>query len=996
MSAELPRLNPFPAQATTAIEEGPFAESYQRWAGGTPTLDLQQVRRLSLLASRFRRSHELGGVSSGQVAYVYGAHGAGKTHAIRVAVGQIATHPGEAKVLPLYVKLDGPNFVQAYRRLMAQLSLSDLTELALRFLGSLSAVADPSPGTAAIQDDLRRDPAVLLQMFDDHLLERGLLLEAQAERMRDAVRDEKNFQRALTYLLEPDLKDAAYDWLLGRQVSEPELRRVGISRHLDTPDQCRYGLQLLTLVCAQAGRPLVLILDQAEKLLLDSQEDVVPEGAGMLHSLVEAIPDLRGMLIVASNDRAWEMLPQDLRQRFGANEIACSTLQPDEARDLIGRYVVASFGTQMPPSYRAPWPFSDDAMRKLLRNSGGIPRSLLQLAFQSFDALDADAKEIEASDVPDDLTVLDREGVDRAIRRVLRRIGPITRDPELGFHYTVDTRHGERLLIRLSEAMFYTDETERAEEDVAVRLTMPPIRTDRTGGPAVPAGIQPRHVLIVIGYASTEVLRLLRDVYDEVLVYRDGESLARALAALIGGVQQHGTRRDGPVDFPRLYGELADLGLDRSRDAGALRRSIHGANRRQVDSQIERRFDELALRWPDERRRLVDRIEAVRARREREELAEIHEVYLTHRRRDWFVGSLTLLSTTAAVILALAVGEALPNNLLYLVAAFAFAFAFLVLVQGHRSTTVRASAPASRAELDRIGADRVRDRGPALIRAPLQLLRWLLLEPFWSDLESADPYRRYGFVLTWAHRRYGFVLTRPRKVNRRMLRSALVDERVAVVRRAVMNALGQLTEQSQPASEGDEMESSSPSTVSHGLAATDPADVELPYQIQHQRIDVWANIARRPPAQRLLIALANLDRQWVGRPEQRADEDETTPAAGGPGQPAYPGVVGQVDRNVRGETDPAILFVLDVARGRGAAGELYKSGLTRHPDLLLDALAEVSESSIRQAADLLSPFRPPGLGWHDQLLLATEIERLYLFVEQLLFFRDGGVDRGTA
>ncbi|MFC4018423.1 hypothetical protein ACFOW4_10780 [Micromonospora sp. GCM10011542] len=983
MIAELPRLNPFPAQATTAIEEGPFAESYQRWAGATPTVALQQVRRLSLLVSRFRRSHELGGVSSGQVAYVYGAHGAGKTHAIRAAVGQIATHPGNTQVLPLYVKLDGPDFVQAYRRLMAQLSLSDLTGLALRFLGSLSAVADPSPATADIQDDLRRDPAALLQMFDEHLLERGLLLEAQADRMRDAVRDEKNFQRALTYLLEPALQEAAYDWLLGRQVSEPELRRVGISRQLDTPDQCRYGLQLLTLICERAGRPLVLILDQGEKLLLDAQERVIPEGAGLLHSLVEAVPDLRGMLIVASNDRAWDALPQDLRQRFGANDIVCSTLQPDEARDLVGRYVVASFGAQVPPDYQAPWPFIDAAMRKLLRNSGGNPRILLQLAFQSFDALDTDAKEIDESAVPDNVAVLDREDVDRAIRRVLRRLGPISGEPELGFHYIVDTPHDGRLLIRLSEAMFYTDETERAEEDVAVRLTMPRSVADRTGRLAPPVGIQPRHVLIVIGYASTEVLHLLRDVYDEVLVYRDADSIARALTALIEGAERHGTRRYEQVDFPKLYGELADLGLDRSRDADALRQAILGANRRQVDSQIERRFDELALRWPDERRRLTDRIEAVRARREREELTEIHKVYLTHRQRVWFLASLALLLSTGAAIITLAVSGSLPANLLYLVAMFALALAFLVLVHGNRTRTARAGEPASRAELDRIAAERVRHRGPALWRAPLQLILEVRQLPPWTDLDSRDPYRRYGFVLT-----------RIRADHRRALRSALVVERVAVVRRAMMNALGQMTEQSQHDADLVDVEPSPLPAVPHDAA--DPADVQLPYRIQHQRADAWSKIARRPPAERLLIALANLDRRWVGRSENTADENATTSAAEGPGRLAYPGVVGQVERNVRGETDPAILFVLDAAKGRGAVGELYDTGLTRHPDLLLDALAEVSEGGIRRAAHLLSPFTPEGLGWHDQLRLATEIERLYLFVEQLLFFRDGGVDRGAA
>ncbi|MBQ0905271.1 hypothetical protein [Micromonospora sp. U21] len=55
------------------------------------------------------------------------------------------------------------------------------------------------------------------------------------------------------------------------------------------------------------------------------------------------------------------------------------------------------------------------------------------------------------------------------------------------------------------------------------------------------------------------------------------------------------------------------------------------------------------------------------------------------------------------------------------------------------------------------------------------------------------------------------------------------------------------------------------SIVPHGPTAADPADVEFPYRIQHQRIDAWSKIARRPPAEWLLIALANLDRPWVGR-----------------------------------------------------------------------------------------------------------------------------------
>jgi hypothetical protein len=163
-------------------------------------------------------------------------------------------------------------------------------------------------------------------------------------------------------------------------------------------------------------------------------------------------------------------------------------------------------------------------------------------------------------------------------------------------------------------------------------------------------------------------------------------------------------------------------------------------------------------------------------------------------------------------------------------------------------------------------------------------------------------------------------------------------------------------------------------------------DGEFPYQLQHRRIDAWPELAGLPPAHRLLGALTNLDQDWVRRQEHRADNDPTAPTP--------PGVVaGVIDPDVPGEPDHAVLFLLGAVTGRGAVGELYASGLTRHADLLLDALAEVSEGDLRRAARLLSPFTPDGLGRYDHLRLATEIERLYLFVELMLFFRDGGVDR---
>src|SRR5262249_25154087 len=135
---KFPALNPFPAQATTAIEEGSFLDSYRQWAKRTPTLQLNAVLRTTAFVARFEGSPKVAGRRQGKAVFVHGEHGSGKTHAIRAAVGQVATENAASTLLPLYVKLSSPDFVHAYRLLMGQMSLSEMTDIALKFLGSLS------------------------------------------------------------------------------------------------------------------------------------------------------------------------------------------------------------------------------------------------------------------------------------------------------------------------------------------------------------------------------------------------------------------------------------------------------------------------------------------------------------------------------------------------------------------------------------------------------------------------------------------------------------------------------------------------------------------------------------------------------------------------------------------------------------------------------------------------------------------------------------------
>ncbi|MFF0177326.1 myosin/kinesin family protein [Micromonospora profundi] len=957
-ATDLPPLNPFPVQATTSIEEGSFVRSYLSWADTTPTLTVESVRRLTVLAQRFRNSTDDQGRATGQAVFVYGPHGAGKTHAIRAAIGLATTEVDQPTLLPLYVKLSSPNVVNAYRRLMSQLSIADLTRLALRFLGSLTAAAGPSL-SGPLEERLREDPAALLTMFNDHVVERGLLLQAQADRLRAVVTGELDFQRALTYLLEPDLKDAAYGWLQGRTISDQALRQLGLSGHLDTPDQCRYGLQLLTLICARAGQPLVLILDQAEKFLAKPDGQMITDSIGFLHSLVEAVPDLGGMLVVAANDVTWATLPTDLRQRFGTNDIFCAPAQPGQAFELLGLYILAAFPAGPPQGYRAPRPFTEPAVHKLLRNSGGNLRSLLQLAWQSFDGLTSGEQQIDVAHVPDEEIRYDRSAVDASVRRALWHLGQPGRDPREGFQYAVSVGGNSRLLIRIREAMFYLDETDRAEEDIRVRAEV----IDDGGAPVLD-----RHVLIVIGYASSEVLHLLGQVYDDVLVYRDDASLGRQLAILAGQVGLSRTVST-PDDYLRAQDRLAQMGWSRNQAAGELGGNVADVAQRDAAERAVRRYEDLRERWSDERERLTAAISAARRERLEADLDEWYRVTTAYRRRrllrtSVFVAVLPLLFVLGVVGVGLG-GYAVAISLLE-VASIGAAAVVITLVASIGALRLESPRPASLSEVDRIVRDRFRQRSQ-----PVGVLRAAVLgsaSPQYlagtpADLRSPDPYRRYACLLLGLRRETSLQLSQ-----------ALRTERVNIIRRALAGRLGAF------------MSEQHSDSLSGTLADTDPAD--LPYLMERFRSPQWSEVVALPASMRVLAAIGA---RYGGRGQQAGRSAGLRRAEQEALRERDTATLTSRPRPSRGapedDFDPAVRLVLATALGGGALSDAYTNGLTL--DRLLRALDATNDHDLHRAASLLSPFH--GLGANDHLALVDEVERLYVFVAQLLFFVEGGI-----
>jgi hypothetical protein len=803
VTAPTSRPNPFRAQATTSVEEGSFLESYVAWSMDTPTLDLTPVRRVAELTERFCASFtDEADPPEGQVAFVHGAHGAGKTHAVRAAVGRVAA--GTGSLLPLYVKLESQTFVEAYRRLMGQLTLPQLRSLVLRFLGSLTP-AGPGRRPSAGHDpwdepeptDLRDQPERILRLFDEHFLERGLVLEAQAEQMTAAVGEEQSFPRALTYLLVQELQQAAYDWLRGAEVDTTHLRRLGIPEPIRDPRHCRYGLQLLALIGARAGQPVVFILDQCEKFVLDTGQTLIPDNVGLLHSLVEGLPRENGMLVVCGNDEAWAGLPADLRQRFGGNDVVCPQLVPAEATDLLALYVRCALGEDLPARRRPPWPFTEGAVLTLLRLSGGNIRALLQVAGRAFESWHADAGPVAVDEAeilraaPDVVDALDPATVVHSLVRELRRLGVVRTDPAPGFHLAIDPPGRLPLVIRVSDAIFTGDEARRAQEDAQARI-----------GQLATGAV---FVLVIIGYASRDVLRLLGRAYDEVLVYDNAEAAAGRIRRLL--VDEAPARSGLDPEIVRVAELLERLRLTRAEDLAALRSELEELTSRREDERARQRFEELAGRWSVARQRLLEQIADARGRRLRGELAELSRLRAERESTRWLLGATGITAAGLALAAVSLFATGIPMWTLGVFAGLVAVAGGAVAVARWRSR--RAAAPGSLAEVDALGRRYLGRR---------------------DLLASTDPYRRYAFTLGRADPADVPAVVRAIKVERAaLLRRALADQLGRLPGRVVAEPLAELAE--------------------HRLA-------ELPYLLQYGHRPPLGD-ARLPPEHRLLLALTD-------------------------------------------------------------------------------------------------------------------------------------------
>ena len=248
---------------------------------GVPTASREPMRRLTSLGARYLRDDPADRV--GRAVALRGEHGVGKTHALLFALAEL-TSPEAAEADParskpplaLYVRADGPDPVMLYGKLMSQFGPGDLRELAREAFAGYAAEAFSDTRAAAradaerVLDELRSSPELALAAVEGKQLSLTAVINRQEAALEGIQKRLGWFDRAVRGLLEPALADLAHRWFSGDELDDRQLASLGVPANIRSPDDTRVAVHVLAALARAARRPLVLVLDQAESLLVGS------------------------------------------------------------------------------------------------------------------------------------------------------------------------------------------------------------------------------------------------------------------------------------------------------------------------------------------------------------------------------------------------------------------------------------------------------------------------------------------------------------------------------------------------------------------------------------------------------------------------------------------------------------------------------------------------------------------------------------------------------
>lgn len=304
---------------------------------------------------------------------VQGPAGAGKTHLF----GRLRHKLGPKAVFVYLRPLVGTEMTPRY--ILGQI----VQQLGYQTLGGEGALTQLDALVGSSLAHLEGAAPDFPSIFLDDV--RALEPEARVEKLAWAVErllerhqeiDETYVARLLEApFMKPAQQRAALAWLAGRELEEPQMKRLGVTAGL--PEERVVGaLQTLGLFAAP-GAPIVLVFDQLENLI--DAEGTGARVRAYANLVAELFDSTRGFVLVQmALDSEWArairpVLSEAQRTRLGAREMLIALPSPLELRGLVQRWTDQIADRPEP----FPWPFVEARVDAWSRTPGMTPRMLM-------------------------------------------------------------------------------------------------------------------------------------------------------------------------------------------------------------------------------------------------------------------------------------------------------------------------------------------------------------------------------------------------------------------------------------------------------------------------------------------------------------------------------------------------------------------------------------------------------------------------------------------
>lgn len=383
-----PSRQPFPRTQVVSLEGISFVDILPR-TERLCTLETRPFSQAKKQLDSYLGAYEgnLRRIGEGTALGIKGSYGSGKTHLVRYLM-QAARLSGQNPV-QVYIKVESNDDLWAvYRRIIMQIDYETMWEVNTKWLSKLAQnEARKAKITQPVIEILEQNP----EAVDRYLNATLLSPEVIQENLRQAVLDitySQDFFQAISYLRDPSLGREAYRWLQGEQLSSHTLRKLGIQDSLNHKEDVDAALRLLVTLFSYARRPLLLYIDQINSLVQDTDRDVTFNHVEKLKSLAEVSVREQGFLCLAGTPDAWEKFPKDFFARLRLLELS-PRLSVDEALNLIKIYLTSSATSDQFKPYAGAeeeiYPYTEAAVREMVRLTHGNIRALLHLAYHTFE-----------------------------------------------------------------------------------------------------------------------------------------------------------------------------------------------------------------------------------------------------------------------------------------------------------------------------------------------------------------------------------------------------------------------------------------------------------------------------------------------------------------------------------------------------------------------------------------------------------------------------------